>query len=300
MSSTLNILPTSLPNIDHILKVGGIPFGSVIELIGDAYSGKTTFALKLADSAQSLGYDVAYMDCDATLDKRLASDLLPRPKDVIYLCPAYLEEGIDMVLNLAFNSSTELIIADNFHSLATRDEQDSSLISLDTRERFKRYSMLLRQLTAKVRRRDNIVFFINKMFQQIKGLSEGYELSSGGPAFLSYCTIRVILQMHEYIIKDKEKIGNICQLQVIKNVYAPLDRLMAYLAIIYGKGIHELASMVDYSCLLGVLSSRPEGIYRGELRIGGNIYEATEWLRENRLEDSFADWLNKRPDSISS
>src|SRR4029079_16506921 len=56
------IVPTGFAALDAILRPGGLPRTASVAMHGDASSGKTTLALRLAAEAQAGGSIVAYLD----------------------------------------------------------------------------------------------------------------------------------------------------------------------------------------------------------------------------------------------
>jgi len=62
------IVRTGFPALDAILGPGGLPRSASVALRGDASSGKTTLALRLAAEAQADGAIVAWLDLARALD----------------------------------------------------------------------------------------------------------------------------------------------------------------------------------------------------------------------------------------
>jgi recombination protein RecA len=55
-------IPTGFSDLDHALRIGGLPKGKICEIVGLPTSGKTTLALKFLVQAQAGGVPVAYID----------------------------------------------------------------------------------------------------------------------------------------------------------------------------------------------------------------------------------------------
>jgi recombination protein RecA len=55
-------IPTGFSSLDKLLRIGGLPKGKIVELIGQATSGKTTLALKFLTHAQQNDRTVGYID----------------------------------------------------------------------------------------------------------------------------------------------------------------------------------------------------------------------------------------------
>jgi predicted ATP-dependent serine protease len=104
-------VPTGFQALDEILG-GGLPRGSVCELLGPATSGKTTITYKCLARAQGQGDTVAYVDLTGHLDP-----------DYAYRCgldlsrlwigqPADLQEGLAMAEALVHSRGVAVVVLD--------------------------------------------------------------------------------------------------------------------------------------------------------------------------------------------
>ncbi len=114
-------LPTTFPALDHALA-GGLPWGRITELCGQATSGKVTLAAKALAAAQAQpDAIVAWLDLPRTCDPEylhrcgldLARLLVVRPRDATdgLAIARYLVEGRALAA-LVFDSTAELQEAD--------------------------------------------------------------------------------------------------------------------------------------------------------------------------------------------
>lgn len=71
---TEDVISTGINVLDEALGSGGIPVGKVIEIYGDAGSGKTTLALSIAKQAQKRGA-VLYIDADHGLSPYMLNNM---------------------------------------------------------------------------------------------------------------------------------------------------------------------------------------------------------------------------------
>jgi recombination protein RecA len=55
-------IPTGFSSLDKLLRIGGLPKGKIVELVGQTTSGKTTLALKFLARAQQGDRTVGYID----------------------------------------------------------------------------------------------------------------------------------------------------------------------------------------------------------------------------------------------
>lgn len=71
---TEDVISAGISVLDEALGAGGIPVGKVIEIYGDAGSGKTTLALSIAKQAQKRGA-VLYIDADHGLSPYMLNSM---------------------------------------------------------------------------------------------------------------------------------------------------------------------------------------------------------------------------------
>ena len=88
------IVPTGFAALDAILGPGGVPRLASVAMHGDASSGKTTLALRLAAEAQAGGAIVAYLDLARAFDPVEAVARGVRLEWLVVLTPDTLDEGL--------------------------------------------------------------------------------------------------------------------------------------------------------------------------------------------------------------
>jgi RecA/RadA recombinase len=106
------VISTGFPALDAILGTGGIPRSAALAVRGDASSGKTTLALRLAAGAQAAGSIVAYVDLARSLDPVEAVARGVRLEWLVVLEPASLDEALAMAGALVAGRSVDLLIVD--------------------------------------------------------------------------------------------------------------------------------------------------------------------------------------------
>jgi recombination protein RecA len=106
------VVSTGFPALDAILGKGGIPRSTALAIRGDASSGKTTLALRLAAGAQAAGSIVAYVDLARSLDPVEAVARGVRLEWLVVLEPASLDEALAMAGALVAGRSVDMLIVD--------------------------------------------------------------------------------------------------------------------------------------------------------------------------------------------
>jgi hypothetical protein len=135
------------------LGIASWPLGKLIQVVGDAYVGKTTYALRVAAAAQAQQLTVGYVDADGTLNSNWSKRCGVDNGTLIYTVPRSLEQAGDIATGLT--SVCDLVVWDTFSSLPTeRDLDDVAcgvLFGADSQLRLVGTSIIhrLHHLTAK-------------------------------------------------------------------------------------------------------------------------------------------------------
>lgn len=106
------VVRTGFAALDAILGTGGVPRSTALAVRGDASSGKTTLALRLAAEAQAAGSIVAYVDLARSLDPVEAVARGVRLEWLVVLEPTSLDEALAMAGALVSGRSVDLLIVD--------------------------------------------------------------------------------------------------------------------------------------------------------------------------------------------
>jgi len=106
------VFSTGFAGLDAILGPGGVPRGMGVALRGDASSGRTTLALRLAAAAQAAGSIVAWLDLAAALDPVEVVARGVRPEWLVVLTPADAEEGLSIAGSLLAGRAVDLLVID--------------------------------------------------------------------------------------------------------------------------------------------------------------------------------------------
>ena len=106
------VVPTGFAALDAILGTGGLPRTATVALRGDASSGKTTLALRLAAEAQAAGAIVAWLDLARAFDPVEAVARGVRPEWLVVLTPVDLEEALALSAALLAARTVDLLVVD--------------------------------------------------------------------------------------------------------------------------------------------------------------------------------------------
>jgi len=70
----IDVIPTTYPELDTALGLGGLPRGKIIEISGASSVGKTSLVFDVISKAQSDGLQVLYFDIDRKFEKEYANE----------------------------------------------------------------------------------------------------------------------------------------------------------------------------------------------------------------------------------
>ena len=106
------VVSTGFGALDAILATGGLPRSATVALRGDASSGKTTVALRVAAEAQAGGGIVAWLDLARAFDPVEAVTRGVRPEWLVVLTPVDLEEALAISAALLAARTVDLLVMD--------------------------------------------------------------------------------------------------------------------------------------------------------------------------------------------
>jgi recA bacterial DNA recombination protein len=206
------IVRTGFPALDAILGPGGLPRSASVALRGDASSGKTTLALRLAAEAQVDGAIVAWLDLARSLDPVEAVARGVRLDWLVVLTPDTLDEGLSIAGALLAGRSVDLLVVD----LPPRPDPGTTAAKVADR---------LRRLAALARRSETLLVALEP-----PGLTSG--LST---AVAEATGLRLELARRSWIRLGRDVVGQRTEVTVARNRFGPPGR-RAELRILYADG----------------------------------------------------------------
>jgi RecA/RadA recombinase len=206
------VVPTGFPALDAILGTGGLPRSATVALRGDASSGKTTLALRLAAEAQAAGSIVAWLDLARAFDPVEAVTRGVRPEWLVVLMPADLEEALAMAGSLLAARTVDLLVVD------LPDGRDPAVARARVGDR-------LGRLAALARRAGTLLVLLEPATLG-RSLAAAVEEASG---------LRLELRPEGWIRLGRDVVGRRSAVTVARNRYGPPGR-RADLEILYAEG----------------------------------------------------------------
>jgi recombination protein RecA len=205
-------VPTGFPALDAILGTGGLPRAATVALRGDASSGKTTLALRLAAEAQATGSIVAWLDLARAFDPVEAVSRGVRPEWLVVLLPETLDEALAMAASLLAGRTVDLLVID------LPGGRDPAVAGARVGDR-------LGRLAALARRAGTLLVLLEPVALG-RSVAAAVEEASG---------LRLELRPDGWIRLGRDVIGRRSAVTVARNRYGPPGR-RADLEILYAEG----------------------------------------------------------------
>lgn len=222
------IVPTGFAALDAILGTGGLPRSATVALRGDASSGKTTVALRVAAEAQAGGAIVAWLDLARAFDPVEAVARGVRPEWLVVLTPVDLEEALALSAALLAARTVDLLVMD------LPDGRDPAVAG-------KRVGDRLGRLAALARRAGTLLVILEPSALG-RGLATAVEEASG---------LRLELRRAGWIRLGRDVVGQRSAVTIARNRYGPPGR-RADLEILYADGGTRDACLLRDDLLVGL------------------------------------------------
>ncbi len=272
--------PTGSLGLDLALGCGGYPRGRITEIYGPEASGKTTLALHAIAEMQAAGGTAAFVDAEHALDPVYAQALGVRLNELVLSQPDDGEQALDIVEALVRSSAVDMIVVDSVAALVPRDEIEGGMSDAQMGLHARMMSKAMRKLTTAVSRSNTTLIFINQLRQKIGVTFGPSEVTTGGNALKYYASVRLDIRRVSALKKGEEAIGSLTRVRVAKNKLAPPLREVKF-DIIYGRGIHRTAELVDLAEAAGTIERSGSWYSLGDLRLGNGRDNAVAFMDAN-------------------
>jgi len=274
------IIPSGSVGLDIAMGIGGFPRGRVVEIYGPESSGKTTLALHALAQAQAAGGVAAIIDAEHALDVTYARNLGVKVDELLVSQPDYGEQALDIADMLVKGNAVDCLVIDSVAALVPKAEIEGEMGDSHMGLQARLMSQALRKLTASISRSKTCVVFINQIRMKLGVMFGSPETTTGGNALKFYSSMRLDIRRIGAIKKGDQVLGNRTRIKVVKNKLAPPFREVEC-DIIYGKGIHAVADLLETGSRLGVVEKSGSWFsFKGE-RLGQGKENAAAFLTEN-------------------
>jgi len=273
-------VPTGSPSLDHILGIGGLPRGRIVEIYGPESSGKSTIALSVVTEAQKLGLKCAYIDAEHALDPIYMQSLGVDLDNLLLSQPDYGEQALEIVDRLVKTGELGVVVIDSVASLIPKAELEGEMEAAQMGLQARLMAKAMRKLVGLASENKTLLIFINQLRNKIGIMFGNPETTPGGMALKYAASVRIDIRKKEDI-KDKEgnSIGIGVKAKVIKNKMAPPLKMTEF-DILYGKGIDKFGCYFDIGLEKGIFTQRGAWVYHGDESFAQGRDNAIEKLKE--------------------
>jgi len=276
----VDAIPTGSIGLDHILGIGGLPRGRIVEIYGPEASGKTTLTLHLTAQAQKMGLACAFIDAEHALDRNYAEALGVDMGKVGISQPDCGEDGLEIADMLAHSGKYGLIVIDSVAALTPKAEIEGDMGAKHVGLQARMMSQALRKMTAAAHKGNTLIVFINQLRSKIGVMFGSPETTTGGNALKYYASVRLDIRRIGKIKKGEKIVGNRTRVKLAKNKLAPPFQEVEF-DIEFGKGISRSKELIELGTESGVIDKAGAWYSFAGERIGQGRERAAEWLEAN-------------------
>lgn len=196
--------PTSTGNIvaDYVTSIGGIPRGVITEVRGPTGSGKTTLAAQTAAQHQKAVREgrakgaILFLDFEFAVDETYFSNLGVDVEDqdtFVYYQPDFLEEGMQMFIEMAKSGLLAYGIIDSVASASAEEEYLAEVGKRSVGLRARVYNQAFRMAVGPMRTTGTGLVLVNHVQNTIpmKYGEISRPVSPGGVAIEYYTSLRL-------------------------------------------------------------------------------------------------------------
>lgn len=253
-SSVKAIVPTGIHVLDHhIVGLGGLPVGRIVEVFGEEASGKTSLVLAMLGAVIRAGGVAIYVDTEHSFDEERARTFGVDLDKLVILQPSCLEEVVDEMicaLSALPEASTEpmLLVHDSIAATPTRDELEGDI---DRSKKFDKRAKLLseacRKLPALAISRHASIVFVNQVREKIGVMFGDKYTTPGGHAVKFHASLRLQLFTGKSLKDDLgDHIGKAVTILAVKNRFAPPFR-KAKVRLYFNRGWDNVWATISHA-----------------------------------------------------
>ena len=262
----------------------GYAKGRIVEIYGPESSGKTTLTLHAIAEIQKAGWTAAFIDAEHALDPKYAAKIWVNTDNLIISQPDYGEQALEITEALVRSWAVDLIVVDSVAALTPKAEIEGDMGDSHMGLQARLMSQALRKITWAISRSWTTVIFINQIRMKIGVMFGSPETTTWGNALKFYASQRLDIRRRAKIENwtgdNKETLGNLTKVKVIKNKVAPPFR-EAEFDIMYNEWISKVWELLDIWAKSEVVKKAGAFYSYGETRLGQWREKSKVFLKEN-------------------
>lgn len=186
------IVSTGSVAIDGALGVGGLPFGRIVEVMGQEASGKTTLVLHTIANAQKKGYRAAFIDVEHALSTERAKLIGVDFEKLAISQPDSGEQALELLEFLIRSKQFKVIVIDSVAALISKAEIEGEMTDANIGSQARMMGKIMRKITAPTNQNKVLVIFTNQVRAKLGGFGFIPQTTTpGGNALKFYASMRI-------------------------------------------------------------------------------------------------------------
>lgn len=265
------VCPTGIDVMDqHVIGIGGLPYGRLIELKGDESAGKTTLMSMFMAAAQRDDCLVHFCDSENKFNADWAAVHGLKGDQVVQLQAETLEEFHEQAMYAIDRPGpTPFIGLDSIALMPTNEELRKGR-DLPA-EHARLWSAFLRPFSQKVARRGALVVFVNQKRMKVGVMFGNPETTFAGHALQHSYTLRLHVSHGKSIKEHEVNVARYMHVRADKNQVAPPHR-KATLRLDYSTGFDDdwatLEHAKEVGCIAADTSNIPKHVREARANLG--------------------------------
>lgn len=293
-SDVRNVIPTGIEALDkHVLGIGGLPCGRLVELFADEGVGKTSLALQCIAGAQAAGAAVFLAETECGLESSRPAVFGVKFDDVILLNPGHWGEVMAQVgacLDAMPKNGKGLFVLDSVAATRSKEEAEQGLAEeggFDRRP--KAISDFMRKLGPVAMAKQVSFLFINQTRTKIGVMFGNNTTTPGGAAMKFHSSIRLCMYQGKSIKGAGDlHTGKYVSVQAVKNRFQPPWR-KCKLKLDFAKGWDADWSSLNLAKELKLMKPREQSVQEAKRLLekhGWNTGAAAATDGESQTEEA--------------
>lgn len=273
---------TGIYDVDeHVLGIGGVARGRVVEIFGPESGGKTTLSLRVVAAAQEEGGLCAFVDAEHALDPKWAAKNGVDTDKLLVSQPDNGEQALEIVEMLVDSAAVSVIVVDSVAALVPRAELEGEMGDSHMGLQARLMSQALRKLTGKVSKSNTCLIFINQVRDKIGVMFGSPETTTGGRALKFYASQRIDVRRIGAIKDGDTIIGNKVRIKAAKNKCAA-PFVEAEIDLLFDCGFDSIGNVLDIATERKLVDKAGSWYsYKGE-RIGQGKLNVRQFFVDNK------------------
>ncbi len=276
------IISTGSLILDIALGKGGIPGGSIVEILGPSSSGKTSLCLSILAEAAKLGEYCAFIDADQSLTITQLRTFGVDLQQTFVAQTSQAEQALGIMEHLIRSQAIRIIVLDSIDSLVPMAESASKFSDETTNPVDKLFSNFLSKINPILRRSQTILLLTRSQPAPNKTVYHKLSQNTARLATKLHASILMQLESPSNLVENKHSSGWRVLVNLKKNKFGPCPRTIK-LDIMYNDGILKVGEIFDLGLQLQIIKNLPgRYLYQSQV-LGNSKQESLDFLKSSLL-----------------